>query len=190
VYRKEEVSVDDENEESMDERNNVRYLRMNWINIITECQVELRIICYRGSSAEIIRNLKDWHWTSTDEYAIAESSRPKEIMIIMGIEDQYVVEWPWGSQQYRKPYFEKSLQLAWYDETNSIQTDRYRYWILLEAIGGPDDIYCGGVFARHTDSKEATVKCKNRSGNPAIKYEYFTRANNAHKKCNICLNVL
>jgi hypothetical protein len=26
-------------------------------------------------------------------------------------------------------------------------------WILLEATGGPDDIYRGGVFARHTDGK-------------------------------------
>jgi hypothetical protein len=47
-----------------------------------------------------------------DEYAIVESSQPKEIRIIMGIKDQYIVEWPGGSQQYRKPYFENSLQLA------------------------------------------------------------------------------
>jgi hypothetical protein len=29
MYRKEEVRVDNENKESMDEGNNVRYLRMN-----------------------------------------------------------------------------------------------------------------------------------------------------------------
>jgi hypothetical protein len=90
---------------------------------------------------------------STDEYATAESSQWKEIRIIMGIKDQYIVEWPWGSWQYRKPYLENSLQLAWYDETKSIQTDGYRYQILLETIGNPDDIYHSGVFARHTDSK-------------------------------------
>jgi ribulose bisphosphate carboxylase small subunit len=46
VYGKEEVGVDDENEGSMDERNIVRYLRMNGIDITTECQVKSRIICY------------------------------------------------------------------------------------------------------------------------------------------------
>jgi hypothetical protein len=40
-------------------RNNVRYLRMNSIDVMTECQVQLRIICYPGSLAEIIRNPKE-----------------------------------------------------------------------------------------------------------------------------------
>jgi hypothetical protein len=31
--------------------------------------------------------------------------------------------------------------------------DGYRYQILSEVIGGPDDIYYGEVFARHIDSK-------------------------------------
>jgi hypothetical protein len=46
VFGKEEVSVDDENEGSMDEGDNVRYSRMNGTDITTECQVQLRIICY------------------------------------------------------------------------------------------------------------------------------------------------
>jgi hypothetical protein len=37
-------------------------------------------------------------------HAIVESSQLKEIRIVMGIKDQYVEEWPWGSWQYRKPY--------------------------------------------------------------------------------------
>jgi hypothetical protein len=97
MYGKEEVGVDDENEGLMDEGNNVRYLRMNWIDITTECQVQLRIIYYQGSSAEMIRNPKEWHQMSTNEYATVESCWWKEIRIIMGIKDQYVVEWPWGS---------------------------------------------------------------------------------------------
>jgi hypothetical protein len=45
-------------------------------------------------------------------YITAESSRLKEIRIIIGIKDQYMVEQPGGSRQYRKPYFEDSLRLA------------------------------------------------------------------------------
>jgi hypothetical protein len=37
--KKEEVSIDNENEGSINEGNNVRYLRIYWIDIITECQV-------------------------------------------------------------------------------------------------------------------------------------------------------
>jgi hypothetical protein len=50
----------------------------------------------------------------------------------MGIKDQYIVEWPRGSQQYQKPGFKDSLQLLPYDETKSIQMDRYRYQVLLD----------------------------------------------------------
>jgi hypothetical protein len=60
--------------------------------------------------------------------------------------------------------------------------DRYRYRILSEATGGPDDIYHGGVFARHTDGKEATDKYKDSSGSPAIVDRYSTRANDTHIK--------
>jgi hypothetical protein len=35
----------------------------------------------------------------------------------------------------------------------SIRINGYRSKILSEATGGPDDIYHGGVFARHTDGK-------------------------------------
>jgi hypothetical protein len=37
IYGKEEVSMHDENDESMDDGNNVRYLRMNQIDIVIEC---------------------------------------------------------------------------------------------------------------------------------------------------------
>jgi hypothetical protein len=39
-------------------------------------------------------------------------------------------------------------------------------------------------------AKEATVQCKNGSGNPAIEYEYFTRADDAHMKYDMCSNAL
>jgi hypothetical protein len=39
-------------------------------------------------------------------------------------------------------------------------------------------------------AKGAAAPDKNRSGNPAIKYEYFTRANNAYMRYTICLNTL
>jgi hypothetical protein len=61
VYGRKEVSVNDEDEESMEWRNNVRYLRMNWIDVTTECQVQFRIIRYWGSPVEIIRNPKEQH---------------------------------------------------------------------------------------------------------------------------------
>jgi hypothetical protein len=35
----------------------------------------------------------------------------------------------------------------------SITTNGYRNRILPEATGGLDDIYCGEVFARHTDGE-------------------------------------
>jgi hypothetical protein len=43
---------------------------------------------------EMIGNPKELYWMSTNEYVTAESSWPKDIRIIMGIKDQYVVEWP------------------------------------------------------------------------------------------------
>jgi hypothetical protein len=39
-------------------------------------------------------------------------------------------------------------------------------------------------------SKEARVQCKNGSGNPAIEYEHFTRADNTHMKYDIYSNAL
>jgi hypothetical protein len=32
-----------------------------------------------------------------------------------------------------------------------MQLGRHRYWILSEAIGGPDNIYSSRVFARYID---------------------------------------
>jgi hypothetical protein len=39
-------------------------------------------------------------------------------------------------------------------------------------------------------AKEATVHCKNGSGNPAIKNEHFTKADNADTRCNMYSNAL
>jgi hypothetical protein len=40
-WKLEEVDVDNENKESIDEENSVRYLRMNWMYGMTECQVQI-----------------------------------------------------------------------------------------------------------------------------------------------------
>jgi hypothetical protein len=72
----------------------------------------------------------------------------------------------------------------------SIRMNGYRSWILLEATGGPDDIYHGGVFARHTEHEGSHSPDKNGSGNLKIRYKHFTRANNANTRYTICSNTL
>jgi hypothetical protein len=72
----------------------------------------------------------------------------------------------------------------------SIRMNRYRSWILSEATGGPDDIYHGGVFARHTDGKGSCSPDKTGLGNPKIRYKYFTRADDANMRYTMCLNAL
>jgi hypothetical protein len=39
-------------------------------------------------------------------------------------------------------------------------------------------------------AKEAAVPDKNGSGNPANKYEHFTRADDAYTRCDMCSNTL
>jgi hypothetical protein len=39
-------------------------------------------------------------------------------------------------------------------------------------------------------AKAATVQCKNGSGNPAIVYGHFTRADDAYMKYDMCSNAL
>jgi hypothetical protein len=39
-------------------------------------------------------------------------------------------------------------------------------------------------------AKEAIVQCKKGSGNTAIKYGHFTRADDAHTRCEMYSNVL
>jgi hypothetical protein len=39
-------------------------------------------------------------------------------------------------------------------------------------------------------AKEAVAPDKNGSGNLAIKYKYFTRANDAYMRCAMCSNTL
>jgi hypothetical protein len=72
----------------------------------------------------------------------------------------------------------------------SIGTNGYRSWILLEATGGPDDIYHGGVFARHTDGEGSCSPDKNRSGNLKIRHEHFTRADDTNMRYTMCSNTL
>jgi hypothetical protein len=72
----------------------------------------------------------------------------------------------------------------------SIIMNGYRNWILLEATGGPDDIYHGEVFARHTDGKGGRTPDENGSGNPKIRHEHFTRADNANMRSTIYSNAI
>jgi hypothetical protein len=72
----------------------------------------------------------------------------------------------------------------------SISMDEYRSQILSEATGGPDDIYHGGVFARHIDGKGSRSPDKNGSGNPANNDKHFTRADDAYMRCAMCSNAL
>jgi hypothetical protein len=39
-------------------------------------------------------------------------------------------------------------------------------------------------------AKEAAAPDKKRSGNPTIRYEYFTRADDANTRCAMCSNAL
>jgi hypothetical protein len=72
----------------------------------------------------------------------------------------------------------------------TIMTNGYRNWILLGATGGPDDIYRGGVFARHTDGEGSRCPDKDGSGNPIIRHEHFTRADDANMRGTMCSNTL
>jgi hypothetical protein len=66
----------------------------------------------------------------------------------------------------------------------------YRSQVLSAATGSPDDIYHGGVFARHTDGKRSRSPDKNGSGNLMIRYEYFTRADDTNMRYAMCSNAL
>jgi hypothetical protein len=69
-----------------------------------------------------------------------------------GIKDQYKVNGPEAADNTGNLILKTAFDL--HDMTRpSIMMNRYRNRILLEATGGPDDIYCGGVFARHSDGK-------------------------------------
>jgi hypothetical protein len=69
-----------------------------------------------------------------------------------GIKDQYEVNGPEAADNtgnlILKTAFDSHDMMR-----PSIITNGYRNRTLPEAIGGPDDIYHGGVFARYTDSK-------------------------------------
>jgi hypothetical protein len=72
----------------------------------------------------------------------------------------------------------------------SIRMNGYRSWILLEATGGLDDIYHGGVFARHTDGEGSRSPDKNRLGNLKIRHKHFTRADDANMRYTMYSNAL
>jgi hypothetical protein len=68
------------------------------------------------------------------------------------MKDQYEVNDPEAADNTANLILKTAFDL--HDMTRpSIRTNRYRSWILSEATGGTDDIYRGGVFARHTDGK-------------------------------------
>jgi hypothetical protein len=71
-----------------------------------------------------------------------------------GIKDQYEVNGSEAADNTGNLILKTAFDL--HDMTRpSIITNRYRNWTLPEATGGPDDIYRGGVFARHTGGKRS-----------------------------------
>jgi hypothetical protein len=69
-----------------------------------------------------------------------------------GIKDQYEVNGPEAADNTGNLILKTAFEL--HDMTRpSIKTNGYRNRILPEATGGPDDIYRGEVFARHTDGE-------------------------------------
>jgi hypothetical protein len=106
-----------------------------------------------------------------------------------GIKDQYEVNGPEAADNTGNLILKTAFDL--HDMMRpSIRMSRYRSWILSEAIGGPDDIYYGGVFARHTGSKGSRGPDKSRSGNLKINYKYFTRADDTNTRYTMCSNAL
>jgi hypothetical protein len=102
-----------------------------------------------------------------------------------GIKDQYEVNGSEAANNIGNLILKTAFDL--HDMTRpSIRTNGYRSWILSEAIGGPDDIYHGGVFARHTDGEGSHSPNKNGSGNLNIRYEHFTRADDANTRYTMC----
>jgi hypothetical protein len=106
-----------------------------------------------------------------------------------GIEDQYEVNGPEAADNIGNLILKTAFDL--HDMMRpSIRTSRYRSWILSEATGGPDDIYHGGVFARHTGSKGSRSPDKRGSGNLKIRHTHFTRADDANMRYTMCSNTL
>jgi hypothetical protein len=69
-----------------------------------------------------------------------------------GIKDQYEANGPEAADNTGNLILKTAFDL--HDMMRpSIRMNGYRSQILSEATGGPDDIYRGGVFARHTDSE-------------------------------------
>jgi hypothetical protein len=123
-------------------------------------------------------------------HATAESSQSKEIRIVIGSKDQYVVEWPGGSQQYRKPY----VKIA-FDQHNMTRLKAYRqmdievgsYWMSQEAQMTSTMVEClQGIQT----AKEAAAPDKSGSGNLMIRHKHFTRADDINTGYTIYSNTL
>jgi hypothetical protein len=109
--------------------------------------------------------------------------------LLWGIKDQYEEDSSEAADNTGNLILKTALDL--HDMMRlSIRMNRYRSWILSEATGGPDDIYHGGVFTRHTDSKGSYSPDKNGSGNLKIRHEYFTRADDTNTRYTMCSNAL
>jgi hypothetical protein len=106
-----------------------------------------------------------------------------------GIKDQYKVNSLEAADNTGNLILKTAFDL--HDMTRlSIRINRYRGWILSEPTGGPDDIYHGGVFARHTDGEGSHSPDKNGLGNPKIRHEYFTRPDDVNTRYTMCSNAL
>jgi hypothetical protein len=119
-----------------------------------------------------------------------ESSWPKEIRIIIGIKDQYVVEWPRSSQQYRKPY----LKIA-FDQHDMMRLKAYRQIdIEVGSYRKPQEAQMISTMVECLQgiqtAKEAIAPDENGSGNLTIRHEYFTRADDANTRYTMYSNTL
>jgi hypothetical protein len=106
-----------------------------------------------------------------------------------GIKDQYEVNSSEAANNTGNLILKTALDL--HNMTRpSIRTNGYRCWILSEATRGPDDIYHGGVFARHIEGEGSRGPDKNGLGNQKIRYKYFTRADDTNMRYSMCSNAL
>jgi hypothetical protein len=106
-----------------------------------------------------------------------------------GIKDQYKVNSSEAADNVGNHILKTAFDL--HDMTRlSIRMNGYRSWILSEATGGPDDIYHGGVFARHTDGEGSQSPDKTGLGNLKIRHKHFTRADDANTRYTMCSNAL
>jgi hypothetical protein len=119
-----------------------------------------------------------------------ESCRPKEIRIVIGIKDQYVVEWPSGSRQYRKPYLKTA-----FDQHDMTRLKAYRQTdIEIGSYRKPQEAQMTSTVVECLQgiqtAKEAAAPDENGSGNLTIRHEHFTRADDANTRYTMYSNAL